>query len=177
MVNKYYDILKSGSINLSKDEEAVYNSKTKFIDKVKLSKKDKSLSEVKESFNKVISEWNQLGGINKNSQNILNNSLSKKLNSLINSCDLTKIEKDELAFELEIELQKNNSEEISKKVQFIKRKISDLEDESNQFQNNLEFFSDSSSENPLIKNVTSKIESINERIDFWKRRLNKAQKI
>ena len=177
LVNKYYDILKSGSINLSKDEEAVYNSKTKFIDKVKLSKKDKSLSEVKESFNKVISEWNELGGINKNSQNILNNSLSKKLNSLLNSSDLTKIEKDDLAFELEIELQKNNPEEISKKVQFIKRKISDLEDESNQFQNNLEFFSDSSSENPLIKNVTSKIESINERIDFWKRRLNKAQKI
>ena len=34
---------------------------------------------------------------------------------------------------------------------FIKRKISELEDESNQFQNNLEFFSNSSIENPLFK--------------------------
>ena len=177
LVNKYYDILKSGSINLNKDEKTLFDTKSKFIDKIKIPKKEKSISEVKESLNKIISEWVELENINKNSDYILNNNLSKKINSLINSCDLKKNEKDDLIFESEIELQKNNFEEISKKIQFIKRKISDLEDESNQLQNNLEFFSDSSSENQLFKNVTSKIESINEKIHFWKKRLNKAQKV
>ena len=177
LVNKYYDILKSGSINLNKDEKTLFDTKSKFIDKIKIPKKEKSISEVKESLNKIISEWIELENINKNSDYILNNNLSKKINSLINSCDLKKNEKDDLIFESEIELQKNNFEEISKKIQFIKRKISDLEDESNQLQNNLEFFSDSSSENQLFKNVTSKIESINEKIHFWRKRLNKAQKV
>jgi len=177
LVNKYYDILKSGSINLNKDEKTLFDTKSKFIDKIKIKKKEKSISEVKESLNKIISEWVELENINKNSDYILNNNLSKKINSLINSCDLKKNEKDDLIFESEIELQKNNFEEISKKIQFIKRKISDLEDESNQLQNNLEFFSDSSSENQLFKNVTSKIESINEKIHFWRKRLNKAQKV
>ena len=177
LVNKYYDILKSGSINLNKDEKTLFDTKSKFIDKIKIPKKEKSISEVKESLNKIISEWFELENINKNSDYILNNNLSKKINSLINSCDLKKNEKDDLIFESEIELQKNNFEEITKKIQFIKRKISDLEDESNQIQNNLEFFSDSSSENQLFKNVTSKIESINEKIHFWRKRLNKAQKV
>ena len=86
-------------------------------------------------------------------------------------------EKDELSFDIEVELMKGNSKEINKKLQFIKRKISDLEDESNQFQNNLEFFSNSSTDNPLFKNVSSKIDSINNRIDFWKKRITKIEKI
>ena len=77
---------------------------------------------------------------------------------------------------LEIELLKNNSDEMNKKLQFIKRKISELEDESNQFQNNLEFFSDSSSDNPLFKNVSTKINTINNKIEFWRKRLNKIEK-
>ena len=66
---------------------------------------------------------------------------------------------------------------IKKKIMFIKRKISELEDESNQFQNNLEFFSNSSIENPLFKNVSSKIESINEKVEFWKTRLRKIKSV
>jgi hypothetical protein len=74
-------------------------------------------------------------------------------------------------------LSKADSEEMNKKIMFIKRKISELEDESNQFQNNLEFFSNSSIENPLFKNVSSKIESINEKVQFWKARLRKIKSV
>jgi hypothetical protein len=66
---------------------------------------------------------------------------------------------------------------MNKKIMFIKRKISELEDESNQFQNNLEFFSNSSIDNPLFKNVSSKIELINEKVEFWKARLRKIKSV
>jgi hypothetical protein len=66
---------------------------------------------------------------------------------------------------------------MNKKILFIKRKISELEDESNQFQNNLEFFSNSSSENPLFKNVSTKLKSINNKIEFWKVRFRKIKSI
>ena len=91
--------------------------------------------------------------------------------------DIETNEKNNLIFDFELELSKSNTEEINKKVQFIKRKISELEDESNQIQNNLEFFSNSSSDNPLFKNISSKIESINEKVEFWRLRLRKVKKV
>ena len=115
--------------------------------------------------------------VNKNSFNILNNNLLKRVSSIIKSLDIETNEKNNLIFDFELELSKANSEEINKKIHFIKRKISDLEDESIQFQNNLEFFSSSSSDNPLFKNVSTKIESINEKVEFWRGRLRKIKKV
>ena len=176
LINKFYDILKSGAINLSKKEQKAYDDKIKFIEKVKFSKKKYSRDDVEEFFKSTISEWNSLDSINLNSNNILSSNLNKKINFIIKSLDLKNEEKDNLSFELEVDLLKSNSDEMNKKVQFIKRKISELEDESNQFQNNLEFFSESSSDNPLFKNVSSKIDNINNKIEFWKKRLNKIEK-
>ena len=135
------------------------------------------MDDVKDFIQNNLSEWNKLDNINLNSNNILNNNLNRKIISILRSLELKNDEKDELSFDIEVELMKGNSKEINKKLQFIKRKISDLEDESNQFQNNLEFFSNSSTDNPLFKNVSSKIDSINNRIDFWKKRITKIEKI
>ena len=177
ITNKFYEILKSGAINLSKDEQKAFEKKSKFIDSIKFSKKKYSLDDVKDFIQNNLSEWNKLDNINLNSNNILNNNLNRKIISILRSLDLKNDEKDELSFDIEVELMKGNSKEINKKLQFLKRKISDLEDESNQFQNNLEFFSNSSTDNPLFKNVSSKIDSINSRIDFWKKRITKIEKI
>ena len=177
ITNKFYEILKSGAINLSKDEQKAFEKKSKFIDSIKFSKKKYTLDDVKDFIQNNLSEWNKLDNINLNSNNILNNNLNRKIISILRSLDLKNDEKDELIFDIEVELMKGNSKEINKKLQFLKRKISDLEDESNQFQNNLEFFSNSSTDNPLFKNVSSKIDSINSRIDFWKKRITKIEKI
>ena len=177
LINRFYEILKSGAINLSGDEQKTFDLKSKFIDNIKFSKKKYTMDDVREYFLSNISEWNKLDKINLNSDNILNNNLNKKIVSIIRPLDLVNNERDELIFDIEIELTRENLNEINKKIQFIKRKISDLEDESNQFQNNLEFFSNSSTDNPLFKNVSTKIDSINNKIDFWRKRLNKIEKI
>ncbi|MBT3282022.1 MAG: DUF349 domain-containing protein [Cryomorphaceae bacterium] len=177
IVNRYYDILKSGAINVNVDEQKTYDKRSKFIDKIKFSKKKFSLDEVRETFNALILKWNEMEEVNKNSFNILNNNLLKRISSIIKSLDIETNEKNNLIFDFELELSKANSEEINKKIHFIKRKISDLEDESIQFQNNLEFFSSSSSDNPLFKNVSTKIESINEKVEFWRGRLRKIKKV
>jgi len=58
----------------------------------------------------------------------------------------------------------------------LKRQISELQNESNQFENNLEYFTNSSSDNPLFKNVSSKLTSINDKIEVLKNKLNKIKK-
>jgi len=177
LLNKFYDILKSGAVNMDENEQEIFDKKSKFIDKLKFSKKKFSIDELKEEFITSIKSFNDLGELNLNSSNTLNNNMLRKISSIINSLEIEKNEKDDLLFDLELELSRPNSNEISKKIQNIKRKISDLEVESNQFQNNLEFFSSSSSENPLFKNVSTKISSIEKKIDFWRDRLRKIEKV
>ena len=177
LLNKFYDILKSGAVNMDKDEQEIFDKKSKFIDKLKFSKKKFTVDELKEEFITSIKSFNDLGELNLSSSNTLNNNMLRKISSIINSLEIEKNEKDDLLFDLELELSKSNSNEINKKIQTIKRKISDLEVESNQFQNNLEFFSSSSSENPLFKNVSTKISSIEKKIEFWRDKLRKIEKV
>ena len=177
LLNKFYDILKSGAVNMDKNEQEIFDKKSKFIDKLKFSKKKFSIDELKEEFITSIKSFNDLGELNLSSSNTLNNNMLRKISSIINSLEIEKNEKDDLLFDLELELSKSNSNEINKKIQTIKRKISDLEVESNQFQNNLEFFSSSSSENPLFKNVSTKISSIEKKIEFWRDKLRKIEKV
>ena len=177
LLNKFYDILKSGVVNLDEAEQEVYDRKSKFIDKLKFSKKKYSVDDLRENFISSIQSFNEIGELNLNSSTILNLNLMRKISSIVKSLDIDNVEKDNLIFDFELELSKTDSKEINKKIQTIKRKISDLEVESNQFQNNLEFFSTSSSENPLFKNVSTKIESIEKKIEFWRAKLKKIEKV
>ena len=177
LVDKFYDILKSGAINLDENDQKIYDEKSKFIENLKFSKKKFTMDELKEEFILSIESFNEIGELNLNSSTILNLHLLRKISSIIKSLDVDKAEKDNLIFDFELELSKTDSNEINKKIQTIKRKISDLEVESNQFQNNLEFFSSSSSENPLFKNVSTKIESIEKKIEFWRDKLKKIEKV
>ena len=177
LLNKFYDILKSGVVNLDEAEQEVYDRKSKFIDKLKFSKKKYSIDDLRENFISSIQSFNEIGELNLNSSTILNLNLMRKISSIVKSLDIDNVEKDNLIFDFELELSKTDSKEINKKIQTIKRKISDLEVESNQFQNNLEFFSSSSSENQLFKNVSTKIESIEKKIEFWRAKLKKIEKV
>ena len=177
LLNKFYDMLKSGAVNMDENEQKIFDKKSKFIDKLKFSKKKFTIDELKEEFITSIKNFNDLGELNLSSSNTLNNNMLRKISSIINSLEIEKNEKDDLLFDLELELSKSNSNEINKKIQTIKRKISDLEVESNQFQNNLEFFSSSSSENPLFKNVSTKINSIEKKIEFWRDKLRRIERV
>ena len=177
LLNKFYDILKSGVNILDENEQKVYDKKSEFIDKLKFSKKKFTIDQVREEFISFIQSFNEIGELNLNSLTILNLNLMRKISLIIKSLDIDNDLKDNLIFDFELELSKADSKEINKKIQTIKRKISDLEVESNQFQNNLEFFSSSSSENPLFKNVSTKIESIEKKIEFWRAKLKKIEKV
>lgn len=177
LLNNFYDILKSGAFNMDENEQEIFDKKSKFIDKLKFSKKKFTIDELQEEFITSIKSFNDLGELNLSSSNTLNNNMLRKISSIINSLEIEKNKKDDLLFDLELELSKSNSNKINKKIQTIKRKISDLEVESNQFQNNLEFFSSSSSENPLFKNVSTKISSIEKKIEFWRDKLRKIEKV
>ena len=114
----------------------------------------------------IQNEWKKVGYIPRK----ISNSLWQEFRTLCNEF-FKKLKSKPKTSNKEKNTNKNNNEK-----QILKRKISELQNESNQFENNLEFFTNSSSENPLFKDVSTKLTSINDKIKVLKKKLNKITK-
>ena len=78
------------------------------------------------------------------------------------------LEKDELKDILKIintKMFEYDSNLLDIKYEGVKNELSDLKGELTQLENNLEFFSNSSTENPLFKNVEKQIKSCEKKIE------------
>ena len=115
----------------------------------------------------IQNEWKTVGYIPRKISNSLWNEFRPLCNEFF---DKLKSSNPKPANEQRRPKKSNNEKET------LKRKISELQNESNQFENNLEYFTNSSSDNPLFKNVSSKLTSINDKIEVLKNKLNKITK-
>ncbi|MGB2153472.1 MAG: hypothetical protein ACPHVX_05905, partial [Flavobacteriaceae bacterium] len=87
----------------------------------------------------------------------------KLIQHLIGLWDQTSLSaKDKAAqkFTTQLGLIKSDAEALNKEHLLLKKQIEDISNELIQLQNNLQFFSNSSNENPLVVEVTSKIEKL-----------------
>ena len=103
--------------------------------------------------------------------------LSKVFASLIEKSNLEKSDKEESKTYIKLLLIENNEDELNQEIQNIRRKTDEINGEIRQLENNLEFFSNTSSENPLFKEVSSKIEDLKSRNEFWENRLVSTRQI
>ena len=66
---------------------------------------------------------------------------------------------------------------MSREIQNIKRVIEEFKSEARQLENNLDYFSNSSSDNPLLTEVTSKLDRLKSEIEKHKEKLNGLRKL
>jgi len=59
---------------------------------------------------------------------------------------------------------------------FIRKKIDDVKAEINQLENNLQFFSNPTDDNPLVKDVYKNIEKHKTDLNTWEAKLRKIKK-
>tara|TARA_Y100000741_G_scaffold227662_1_gene173892 strand:- start:1178 stop:3307 length:2130 start_codon:yes stop_codon:yes gene_type:complete len=164
----YFDRIRSGYDNLNKKEVEFYNSKKDFIDKLNKIKIPKDISKATVKIEKEIINWNKLGQLNKKINNKLNSQFSKSLINIIRSNkSLTEI-KENLIFEVKIKLMEFDIDQSKKLFESELKKENNLVNELNQLENNLDFFTNSSSENPLFKDVEKKITEIKNEIELIK---------
>ena len=81
----------------------------------------------------------------------------KSITELIKSNSDLKENKSKIIFEVELNCVKNNLNKIQVKIEYYKKIINDLQSEITQLENNLEFFSKSSTDSPVLKEVTRKL--------------------
>jgi hypothetical protein len=162
---EYFDRIKSGYQKLTEEQDALLKKKTSHLKKISSKKFTAEMEAMKKEYFECWEEWNAIGSLDSKNESKLNQEFSVVLMSLIKNSELDKKEKDQVIESLNTTVLQNDPKRLEKEFQNAKTNLSNLKAELTQLENNLEFFSNSSSENPLYKNVEKQIKSCQNKID------------
>lgn len=171
--NLYFKRLKSGYQKLNTDEEILYKKKIDLINGIKkIEFTDNNIDEIYKN------QWESIekfGVLNSELETKVVDLFVKSISGLIKVNSDIKFNKANFLFEVELNCLKNNSKELQIKIDYYKRTIEGLQSEINQLENNLEFFSRSSTESPVLRNVTGKLNVLTTKLFSSKERVKKLK--
>lgn len=172
--NHYFDRLHSEKNEAQKDEYENYEKKNACLERLKefqlSGDKKKDLAEIKE----FLAEWKQYGRIPYNKKHI-NGKFNKIVDALLKKMGVSKQESELIKYGNKVqELAKTEDDRaIGNERVFIRRKIDESKSEIRQLENNLQFFSNDSEDNPLVQEVIKNIDKQKEALQTWKEKLKK----
>ncbi len=171
--NHYFDRYHEQKNSISKEEQANVLVKKEFLEALK---KEKEIS--KEIVLQAINSWRELGVLPRNERH-LEGKFNKQIDRMLEGLSLDKNEVSMLKFTNVIDgyvaindIRKLDSEQI-----FVRKKIDEVVREMQQLENNLGFFSNAKSDNPLVVNVRNEINDFKEDLLTWKEKLKYLKKI
>ena len=105
----------------------------------------------------------------------INAKFNKILDAILKKLNVSRQESELLKYGNKIQELANtdNDYAISNERTFIRRKIDESKNEIRQLENNLQFFSNASEDNPLVKEVIRNINNHKESLETWKEKLKK----
>ena len=172
--NHYFDRLHALKNDAHKEEIENFDKKNACLENLKSFQlsgdKSKDLAAIKE----FIAEWKEAGRVPFNKKSI-NAKFNKILDALFKKLDVNRQEAELLKYGNKIQQLANNDNDyaISNERTFIRRKIDESKSEIRQLENNLQFFSNASEDNPLVKEVIKNINNHKESLATWKAKLKK----
>ena len=155
--NLFFERLKKGYKKISLEEEKILKKKDEFISSLDKEKIPGKIEKLNDFINEKWENFNSIGNLRSNAYMISFNNFSTALNKLIGGLKLKKSDNETVKFNIKILGIEKDPKKIKNEVQLLKRKIEDINSKVLQLENNIDFFSDSSSKNPLIKDVLEKI--------------------
>lgn len=133
-------------------------------------KKPDDIKAIKE----FISEWKTIGRVPFNKKSI-NQKFNKIVDGIFKKLDISAQESELLKYGDKIQelAKEDNIRAISNERTFIRRKIEESKNDILQLENNLQFFSNASEDNPMVKDVINRVEGHKKSLETWKAKLKK----
>ena len=169
--NLYFNRIKSGYQRINKNELEAHQKKEAFIKSIEGFQMPPELDPFKEFFNYQWGEYCQMGELTGNTNTKSIEDFNKAFFALIDKSDMKKSLKSEAKNHIRFSIIKDDENELSREIQNIKRVIEEFNSEARQLENNLDYFSNSSTDNPLFTDVTSKLDRLNSEIEKHKEQL------
>jgi hypothetical protein len=171
--NHYFNRLHESKNAVNKEQEVVVVAKKAFLEEVK-NTTEATLDSVKE----LITKWNDLGSLPRNVRH-LEGKFNKQIDTITTKFSIEKDEVEMLKFSNTINGYKedNDVRKLESEQFFIRKKMDESIKEIQQLENNLSFFANADSNNPLVKNVRDKIDLLKEGVAIWRLKLDYLRKL
>jgi hypothetical protein len=176
--NHYFDRLNEVKESGTKEQQESFSKKEAFLKELDNLILSENQNEALEVLNTKTSEWESLGNVVRNKQQI-ETDFNTKINSFYEKLNIDKAELDMIKFENKLKslVSQENEHEIIREKNDIRKKLDTFKSEINQLENNLQFFSNVKKENPLVAEVHKNIEKLNMELKVWKTKFNKIKSL
>ncbi|MAD11238.1 MAG: hypothetical protein CMC04_00755 [Flavobacteriaceae bacterium] len=171
--NQYFKRLKSGYEKINAEEKIIFNNKVDMVNELKKIKySEKNIIDLyNEQWDKII----KIGTLSKSLESKISELFLKVAYGLMKADNTLKENKSKILFEIELHCLKNKPEKLQEKINFYMKDIDSLQNEINQLENNFDFFSQSSANSPLLKDVSEKLNRLTSKLFVFKERVNKIK--
>ena len=172
--NHYFDRLHASKNKAFASEMTNFENKSKLLDELKAFQvsddRDKDIKDIKA----FIDKWRSIGRVPFSKKNI-NGKFNKILDAIFKKLNLSHQESELLKYGNKIQqlAKADDQTAIRNERTFIRRKIDESKNDIRQLENNLQFFSDTSEDNPLVKEVIKNINRHKESLATWNSKLKK----
>ena len=162
----YFALLDDRKNKLSEGEQQAFEEKNKLLKKLQT---EESLD--RDSVDQLIEEWTQIGSVGQK-RNQINNEFVAAIESALKQLGEDKESIAAFKYQLKLKLMGDRTELIQKERFQIKQRLDKAKQEYIQLETNMEFFSKSSSENPLVSKVMKDLEKQKQVIDGLQQKLD-----
>ncbi|MFS4415782.1 DUF349 domain-containing protein [Maribacter sp. 2307ULW6-5] len=173
--NHYFDRFNASKNSAYKVEEDNYRKKEEIMTRLKgfapSGEREVDLDTIKG----FLTEWKSVGNVPYKKKH-LNQKFHKIIDALFEKLNVGRQEAELLKYGNKIQrLAQDDDQEraIGHERSFVRKKIAESKEEILQLENNLQFFSGSSEDSPLVQDVVKRLEKNKEALEAWKAKLKK----
>ncbi len=171
--NHYFDRYHNRQDDLNKEQQVFIEEKKVYLEEIK--KVEKATIE---EINEFIQKWRNLGDTPRAVRHI-ESKFYKQIDKLLEGLSLSKDEIAMLKYKNLIDgfMAQGNGHKLNSEQLFVRKKIDEINKEIQQLENNLSFFSNAKSDNPLLLNVRKNIDSYKDEISIWEQKLDYIKRL
>ena len=163
----YFARLKNKEEAYSEQDQAILKAKRAYFEDFKSQEAPTEAEALTVYIETAFQNWNAMGKPSQGIKNSMQREYTDFLRGLWNKTELKGEEKIAAQFKTDLLLLKDNEEGLNKEHILLNKKIDESKTELIQLENNLAFFSTTSSESPMVQDVNAKIKKLNDQIEYW----------
>jgi hypothetical protein len=176
--NHYFDRLHTSNNEENAEENKAFDQKKEILDGLKSYEfsgdKKTDLSKIKAA----IEDWKNIGKVPYNKR-FIEGKFNKLLDQLFSKLDIDRNKAEMMKYENKLQALNNADDDAKLRNEhyFLTKKVQETKDEIRQLENNLQFFANVNTDNPLVKAVHKNIQDQKDQLEVWKEKLEKIKSI
>ncbi len=174
--NEYFEKLKEQKSEVNEDELKAFESKKAYLETIKSFELIGDHKTDLDAIKAHIETWKSFGKVPFARRHI-EGKFNKILDSLFEKLSASKKDNEMARYANRLDNLHSDTRKLDNEKVFIMRKIEEVQSNLFQLENNIQFFANAKSDNPMVKEVMKNIEKEKEELATWKEKLKQLRNI